>query len=59
MEKLILLAVVILSFAVPIWYSKAPAPRRTLRRIQWFIFASIIVWSYLCLHWYPRLVHLE
>jgi hypothetical protein len=59
MEKLIILSIVLVSFAVPIWFSAAPRPRRALRRVQGIVIAFTFVWAYLCLHLYPRLVPLK
>ena len=59
MAKLIILSIVLVSFAVPVWLSASPTPRRTLRRIQWLMFAYILLWSYMCLRWYPQLVTIE
>jgi len=57
--KLIILSIVFVSFCVPIWLSGQAKPRRALRRTQRIIFFSILVWAYLCLHWYPALVQVE
>ncbi len=56
MAKLIILSIVIVSFAVPIWLSTSPKPKRALRQMQWIILGFIVVWAYMCLHWYPELV---
>jgi hypothetical protein len=58
-EKLIILSIVLVSFAVPIWFSTSPWPRRALRRTQWLVLAFIFVWALMCLRWYPRLVFLK
>jgi hypothetical protein len=59
LAKLIILSVVIVSFIVPVWLSTSPTPRRTLRRVQWILFAYIVLWSFMCLRWYPTLVTIE
>jgi hypothetical protein len=59
MAKLIILSIVLVSFAVPVWFSTSVQPRRALRRAQRIIFVFIIVWAYMCIHWYPRLVPIE
>jgi hypothetical protein len=58
-EKLIILSVVLVSFAIPVWASTAPRPRRALRRIQWATFLFLFAWAYMCLKWYPALVELK
>jgi hypothetical protein len=59
MAKLIILSIVLVSFAVPVWFSTSTQPRRALRRVQQIILVFIVVWAYMCLHWYPQLVPLE
>jgi hypothetical protein len=59
MAKLIIISIVLVSFAVPVYFSTRPSPRRTLRRVQWIMFGFTILWAYLCLHWYPTLVELQ
>ena len=59
MAKLIILSIVLMSFAVPIRLAKSPRPRQALRRTQWTILGFIVVWTLMCLKWYPQLVQLE
>ncbi|HLK39699.1 MAG TPA: hypothetical protein VKU41_23245 [Polyangiaceae bacterium] len=59
MAKLIILSIVLVSVALPIWYSGRPNPRRTLRRVQWSMVLFIVVWAYLCLRRYPAMVPLK
>ncbi|MGO9838160.1 MAG: hypothetical protein ACLP1X_28595 [Polyangiaceae bacterium] len=59
MAKLIILSIVLVSFGVPVWLSDSTQPRRTLRRVQGILLGLIVVWAYLCLHWYPRIVPLQ
>jgi hypothetical protein len=59
LEKLIILSIVIVSLGVPAWLSTAPRPRRGLRRAQVIIVLYVIVWGYMCTHWYPELVPLK
>ncbi|MGH7271900.1 MAG: hypothetical protein ACREJ3_15835 [Polyangiaceae bacterium] len=59
MAKLIILSIVIISFVLPIAVSTTPRPRRVLRRVQVLILISIVIWAYLCLTWYTRLVQLD
>jgi hypothetical protein len=59
MEKLIILSIVIVTFAVPMWLSTSARPRRALRRAQWLVLGFIFVWAFMCLRWYPRLVPLQ
>jgi hypothetical protein len=58
-SKLILLSIIIVSYMVPVWLAKSAQPRRALRRVQWIVFAFIIVWAFLCTRWYPELVELK
>jgi hypothetical protein len=58
-EKLIILSIVLVSMGVPAWLSATTRPRNALRRAQVTVFLFIIVWGYLCLRWYPRLVQLK
>jgi hypothetical protein len=57
--KLIILSIVLVSFAVPMWLAASAQPRRTLRRVQRIILVYIVVWAFLCLYWYPDLVSLQ
>jgi hypothetical protein len=59
MSKLILLSIVLVAMAVPAWLSTAPQPRKALRKAQAIVMAFVVVWAYLCLHWYPELVPLK
>ena len=59
MAKLIILSIVLVSFALPIYLSTAPQAAKTLKRVQLWMCMFIIVWSYLCLRWYPILVPLK
>ena len=59
MGKLIILSIVLVSFGLPIYLSTRPQPARTLKRMQGIMFLYILLWSYLCLHWYPILVPLK
>jgi hypothetical protein len=57
--KLIIFSIVLMSFAVPLRLSVAPQPRRAIRRMQWIMCGFILVWAWMCLHWYPSLVVIE
>jgi hypothetical protein len=57
--KLIILSIVFVSFSLPIWLATAPRPSRALRKAQTLVFLFVLVWAYLCLHWYPALVTLQ
>ena len=59
MAKLIILSIIIVSFALPSWLATSPRPRIALRRAQWFVFAFIVLWAFMCVHWYPRLVPIQ
>jgi hypothetical protein len=59
MEKLIILSIVLVSMALPAWFSTSPKPKKALRQVQGGILLFILVWGYLCLHWYPLLVQLK
>lgn len=59
MAKLIILSIVLFSFAVPVRLSTARQPRRALRRSQTLVLVYIVVWAVMCLKWYPNLVSLE
>ena len=59
MAKLIILSIVLISFALPIRLAASPHPRRTLRRMQTIVFVYIFVWAYMCVRWYPQLVPLK
>jgi hypothetical protein len=57
--KLIIFSIVLMSFVVPIWVSAAPQPRRAVRQLRWVFLAFVVVWAYLCTHWYPAIVPLK
>jgi hypothetical protein len=59
MAKLIILSVVIMSFAVPSLLATSPRPRAALRRAQFIVLAFIVVWGLMCVRWYPDLVPLK
>ena len=59
MAKLIILSIVLASFTVPVWFANTKAPRRGVRNMQRVMIVFILVWAYLCLHWYPALVPIE
>jgi len=59
MAKLIILSIVFVSFAVPIWLSTANNPARALRRVQTIVIVFMFVWAFMCLRWYPALVELK
>jgi hypothetical protein len=59
MAKLIILSIVLASFAVPLRLSTAAQPRRALRRAQGIMLVCIVIWAMMCLHWYPALVPLQ
>jgi hypothetical protein len=48
-----------MTFLVPMRLATAPNPRKALRKSQLLLFGYIFLWAYLCLHWYPALVHIE
>jgi hypothetical protein len=58
-EKLIILSVVLVSFALPVWQSTGPKSRAALRRVQWLILGFILIWAYMCTRCYPQLVELK
>jgi hypothetical protein len=59
MAKLIILSIVLITFAVPVHLSTSAQPQRALRRAQRLILAFIVVWGLMCLNWYPALVPLK
>ena len=59
MAKIIILSIVLLTFVVPVWFATSERPRVALRRVHRVMLLLIVVWAYLCLRWYPRLVPLE
>jgi hypothetical protein len=59
MSKLILLALVLESVAVPILMAESRSPRRAVRYVQYGTLAFVWVWAYLCLTWYPQLVTID
>lgn len=59
MAKLIILSIVLVSFAVPMRLARARRPRSALRRAQGIVLAFIVVWAVMCLRWYPQLVSIE
>ena len=59
MSKLIILSIVIMSFALPIYLSTSAQPAKMLKRVQVLMCLYVLLWSYLCLHWYPILVPLK
>jgi hypothetical protein len=56
LAKLIIFAVVLASFGVPTWLAMDQRPKRAVRKMQMIMFVFILVWAYLCLHWYPAIV---
>jgi hypothetical protein len=59
LAKLIVLSIIIVSFVLPIAMATRPRPRIMLRRVQWITLAWVVVWAYLCVTWYTRLVPLD
>lgn len=59
MAKLIILSIVIISFAVPVWLATAKRPRLALRRAQQLVAVFIVIWAFLCLRWYPSIVFIQ
>jgi hypothetical protein len=59
MAKLIILSVLLASVVIPAWLSTSPQPRRALRRAQGMVVLWVVVWGFLCLHWYPALVMIK
>jgi hypothetical protein len=57
--KLIILSVILVSFAVPIRLAKSPRPAQALRRTRLTILGFIVIWTFMCLKWYPTLVFLQ
>jgi hypothetical protein len=57
--KLIILSIVIVSFAVPVWLASSPQPARALRKAQRTMLVFIVIWALMCLKWYPALVELK
>lgn len=59
MSKLILLSLVIVSVVVPMSFATRKTPRSALRTSQIITALFIIVWTFMCLYWYPRLVPID
>jgi hypothetical protein len=59
MEKLIILSVVLVSMAVPSWLAASAKPRKGLRRVQGIVVLFVVLWGYMCTHWYPNLVQIK
>jgi len=59
MAKLIILSILLVSVTVPAWVSTSPSPKKALRKAQGIIVLYVIVWGYMCLHWYPELVQIK
>jgi hypothetical protein len=59
MSKLILLSVVILTIALPMYVAARPKPQATLRQVVLIMIFAIVVWSQLCLRIYPQYVPLK
>ena len=59
LSKLILLGAVIFTSLAPLLASTSANPRRAVRRIQIWTFASVFVWAFACRTIYPGLVHVE
>jgi len=59
MGKMIPLSLVVLTVALPLALSGRPSPRRSVRRLYWFIAIYIVLWCLLCLNVYPRYVFIE
>jgi hypothetical protein len=59
MAKLIILSIVIVSFAVPTMLATSPRPRAAIRRAQVLVLAFIVAWAFMCVRWYPDLVPLK
>jgi hypothetical protein len=57
--KLIIFSIVVVSFALPLYFAQRPAPRRALVSMQRWVFFLIVLWAYMCMHWYPILVPLQ
>jgi hypothetical protein len=58
-EKLIILSIVLVSMAAPTWLAGSAKPRKALRQVQGIILVFVVVWGYLCTHWYPNLVEIK
>ena len=59
MAKLIILSILIVTVLLPASMSSSLQPRKALRQVQGLVVAFVIVWGYMCLHWYPELVPLK
>jgi hypothetical protein len=59
MAKLIVLSIILANAGVPIWLSRRPSPRSSLRQSQLMTTAFVFLWAYMCLTWYPQLVPLD
>jgi hypothetical protein len=57
--KLIILSIIIISFAVPIRLAGAAHPRSALRKTQIIFLVYVAIWGYMCVRWYPALVELK
>jgi hypothetical protein len=57
--KLIILSILLVTVLVPAWMSSSSQPRKALRRVQGLVVVLVILWGYMCLHWYPALVELK
>jgi hypothetical protein len=58
-EKLIILSVVLVSMAAPTWFAASAKPRKALRQVQVIVLVFVVVWGYMCTHWYPTLVEIK
>ena len=59
MEKLIILSIVFVVVAVPGVFATSARPRKALPRAQGIVVAFVIIWAWMCTHWYPTLVELK
>jgi hypothetical protein len=59
MAKLIILSIVLVSFIGPLIFASSKQPRRALSRLQALFFLYVLLWAYMCLHWYPTMVVVE
>lgn len=59
MAKLIILSIVIMSFAIPVSQSLDKRPARALKRVRQIMAVFIVIWAFMCLRWYPAIVPLK
>jgi hypothetical protein len=58
-SKLILLAMVLFTSVVPLFFTPSKNPQRALRQLQVWTVLVTFLWAYACRSIYPDLVHVE